>query len=208
MKKLNILALSGSLRVDSYNRMLLNALEEVALDSCDFSYLSLQDIPVYNQDEEDDLGIPTEIKEMQDRLIECDGLMIATPEYNHGVPGVLKNAVDWLTRPPEKIESVFHDLPLGLVGVTPGLGGTVLAQKAWQPILQTLRVKVFRSDSLALSEAGYIFNNEGEVLDYETRNDLKQFMRHYSKFVKAHTRNSLPDYYYRDSGTGDLSPIF
>jgi chromate reductase len=197
MRKLKIVAISGSLRADSFNQMLIHALDQSSQAGCTFSHISLRDIPVYNQDDEDEMGIPSLILEIQSQLMECDGLLIASPEYNHSIPGVLKNAFDWLTRPAEKIETVFRDLPVGVVGVTPGKGGTVLAQKAWQPIIQTLGMRPFKLSSLALSDAERIFSRSGELIDEQVQGDVEHFMKGYTQFIRDNTRNSLPDYYYR-----------
>ncbi len=208
MRKLKIVGISGSLREDSFNQMLIQALDHSSENSCLFSHISLRDIPLYNQDDEKEMGVPSLILEIQSQLVECDGLLIASPEYNHSIPGVLKNAFDWLTRPAEKIETVFRDLPVGIVGVTPGKGGTVLAQKAWQPIIQTLGMKPFRLSSLALSDAEQIFSRSGELIDEQVLGDVEHFMKGYTQFIRNNTRNSLPDYYYRSHLEGDLSTYF
>ena len=197
MRKLKIVGISGSLREDSFNQMLIRALDQSSQAGCTFSHISLRDIPVYNQDDEEEMGIPSLITEIQSQLMECDGLLIASPEYNHSIPGVLKNAFDWLTRPVEKIDSVFLDLPVGLVGVTPGQGGTVLAQKAWQPIIHMLGMKPFKLSSLALSDAEKIFNRSGELIDRQVIGEVEHFMKGFTQFIRDNTRNSLPDYYYR-----------
>jgi len=97
---------------------------------------------------------------------------------------------------------------VGIVGVTPGKGGTVLAQKAWQPIIQTLGMKPFRLSSLALSDAEQIFSRSGELIDEQVLGDVEHFMKGYTQFIRNNTRNSLPDYYYRSHLEGDLSTYF
>ena len=96
--KLNIVAISGSLRADPYNTKTLEALKELAADTLDVQIVTLKGIPVYDGDDEADSGVPQIIKDLADKIARADGVIIATPEYNFSIPGGLKNATDWISR--------------------------------------------------------------------------------------------------------------
>jgi NAD(P)H-dependent FMN reductase len=123
-----IIGISGSLREGSFNAALLRAAAEVAPEGCTLDIATIKGIPLYNADVEESEGIPPGVSELKDRIADSDGLLMVTPEYNNSIPGVFKNAIDWLSRPPDDIPKVFGNRPVGLIGATPGLFGTVLSQ--------------------------------------------------------------------------------
>src|SRR5690606_22007770 len=100
-------------------------------------------IPLYDGDLEAEQGIPEPAERLKTALAAADGLLLVTPEYNNSVPGVLKNAIDWLSRPPGDIERVFGGLPVALLGASAGGFGTILSQAAWLPILKTLGTRTY-----------------------------------------------------------------
>ncbi|MDX1433130.1 MAG: NADPH-dependent FMN reductase, partial [Gammaproteobacteria bacterium] len=123
----NIVAISGSLRRGSYNSALLRAAAALAPADCKVDIETIEGIPLYHADEESKNGVPAPVKALQDRIAAADGLLVATPEYNNSIPGVLKNAIDWLSRPPDQIDRVFRHCPVGIIGASPGGFGTVHA---------------------------------------------------------------------------------
>jgi len=127
-----IVGIAGSLRRASYNLMLLRAAADVMPEGVSLDIASIRDIPLYDADVEADHGLPEPVQQLKERIAAADGLLIATPEYNNAMPGVLKNALDWLSRPPADIPRVFRSLPTGVIGATPGLGGTILSQASWR----------------------------------------------------------------------------
>lgn len=143
---------------------------------------SLEGIPLYNADIENSSGIPAEVTALKDRIAEADGLLIATPEYNNSVPGVLKNAVDWLTRPADDVPRVFHDKPVALTGATPGGFGTTRAQTAWLPVFRTLRMSPWWKGRLLVSHAGGLVDDDGVLSDASTREKLKKFVGGFIEF--------------------------
>ena len=113
-----ILGLSGSLRRGSFNSMLLRAAADMAPAGTTIEIGSIEGIPLYNQDVEDQ-GIPPVVQALKERVIATDGLLLVTPEYNGSIPGVFKNAIDWLSRPAADIPKVFRERPVGVIGATP-----------------------------------------------------------------------------------------
>jgi chromate reductase, NAD(P)H dehydrogenase (quinone) len=133
-----ILGISGSLRRDSYNTALLRAALPLLDAGVDLEIALLHGIPLYDGDLEAAEGQPQAVRDLKARVIACDGLLLATPEYNNSIPGVFKNAIDWLSRPPSDIPQVFGNRPVAVIGASLGGFGTVLAQSAWLPVFRTL----------------------------------------------------------------------
>jgi len=119
-----LIGISGSLRKGSYNTALLRAAAECAPPGTEVEVATCAGIPLYDADLEEAQGIPAAVAALKDRVAAADGLVIATPEYNHGIPGVLKNTIDWLSRPPADIGRVFGGKPVAILGATPGAGGS------------------------------------------------------------------------------------
>ena len=108
-----------------------------------------------------------------------------TPEYNHSLPGVLKNAIDWLSRPPKDIPRVFGDKAVGIMGATPGPGGTRLAQVAWLPVLRALGARTWSGRQLYVAGAGQAFDDEGRLTDERVRKLLGEFMTGFAAFART-----------------------
>ena len=178
-----IIGLSGSLRAGSYNSALLRAAKEATPAEATLEIASIRDIPLYDGDAEAATGVPPVVAALKDRIAAADGLLLVTPEYNNGIPGVFKNAIDWLSRPGSDIRRVFGDRPVAIMGATPGRGGTLLAQSAWLPVLRTLGTQTWNGPRLAVSEAGKVFGPEGELLDERVRTQLQSFMAGYVNFI-------------------------
>ena len=126
-----IVGISGSLRRHSFNAGLLQAAAEAAPDGCRLIIKPINGIPLYNADIEEAEGIPAAVTDIKEQIAGADALLLVTPENNNSIPGVFKNALDWLSRPPEDRKRIFSDLPVGLIGVTPGSFGTAFSQYAW-----------------------------------------------------------------------------
>ena len=171
-----ILGLSGSLRAGSYNTALLRAAAGLMPAGSTLEFASLHGIPLYDGDVEARDGIPPAVQALKERVVACDGLLLATPEYNNGVPGVLKNGIDWLSRPPADIPRVFGGRPVAVLGASPGGFGTILAQSAWLPVLRTLRAKPWFGGRLMVARAGQVFNEAGELVDEKIKAQLQEFL--------------------------------
>jgi NAD(P)H-dependent FMN reductase len=120
---------------------------------------------------------------MKDLVAAADGVLLVSPEYNNSVPGVLKNAVDWLSRPPADARRVFADRPFAVLGATPGRGGTILAQAAWLPVLRTLGARLWAGGRLQVSGAGQVFDAEGRLVDEAVRRQLAAFVEGFVRFT-------------------------
>jgi chromate reductase, NAD(P)H dehydrogenase (quinone) len=183
-----IVGLSGSLRRASFNAMLLRAASQVAPTGATVEIGSIRGIPLYDGDVEAAEGIPDTVQELKGKIVAADGLLIVTPEYNNSIPGVLKNAIDWLSRPDEDIPKVFGGRPVALIGTTPGQGGTSLAQVAWLPVLRTLGTAPWFGGRMNVSKANETFDGEGKMIDEKTRRRLAAFMEGFAAFVSQHRR--------------------
>ena len=178
-----IIGISGSLRRGSFNTALLAAAESLMPDDAELVIESIAGIPLYNYDVEASDGIPGAVARLQDELEECDGLLISTPEYNNSIPGVLKNAIDWLSRPPDEIPRVFNELPVALMGASPGSYGTVLSQVAWLPVLRTLGTEFWTGGRLQVARAKDVFDADGRLVDEKIRERLENFLAEFVEFL-------------------------
>jgi NAD(P)H-dependent FMN reductase len=151
--------------------------------------VSIRDIQLYDADVETELGIPQPVAVLKDRIAAGDGLLIATPEYNNGIPGFLKNAIDWASRPPEDIARVFGGKPVALIGASPGPFGTLLSQTAWLPVLRTLGADHWSGGRLLVSRAAGLFK-DGELADEETRERLGTFLKGFVSFIENGNRRA------------------
>ena len=156
-----ILGISGSLRAGSYNTSLLRAAQAVADDSIELEIATLHGIPLYDGDVEQREGLPAAVTALKEKIVACHGVLLATPEYNNGIPGVFKNAIDWLSRPPADIARVFAGRPFAVVGASPGGFGTILAQQAWLPVLRTLGVRNWAGGRLMVPRANAAIGEAG-----------------------------------------------
>lgn len=178
-----IIGLSGSLRSGSLNSALLRAAAQLMPAGSTLDIASIKNIPLYDGDLEASEGIPQAVTDLKEHIAKADGLLLATPEYNNGIPGVFKNAIDWLSRPSTDISRIFGNRPVAVIGASPGGFGTILAQDAWLPILRTLGTQPWFGSRLMVSRAGTLFNQSGELTDEKTREQLKQFMDGFVTFA-------------------------
>jgi len=178
-----VLGISGSLRAGSFNTALLRAAQALAVPGLELEIATLHGIPLYDGDLEQREGLPPAVRELKARVMASDALLLATPEYNNGIPGVFKNAIDWLSRPASEIPQVFGGRPVALVGASPGGFGTILAQDAWLGVLRTLGTRFWSGGRLLVSRAGQAFDAEGGLADERTRAQLAGFLAGYRDFI-------------------------
>lgn len=160
-----ILGLSGSLRAGSYNTAVLRAAAELAPDDVALEIGSIRDIPLYDDDVRA-AGIPAAVTALQERVLQADAVLIATPEYNYSVPGVLKNAIDWLSRlKPQP----FSDKPVGIMGASGGAIGTARAQYDLRKTFVFLNAPVLTQPEVMIAAAHTRFDESGRLTDETTR---------------------------------------
>ncbi|MBP6056967.1 MAG: NAD(P)H-dependent oxidoreductase [Nitrosomonas sp.] len=184
-----IIGIAGSLRNNSYNSALLRAASELAPQGVALEIATLKGIPLYDGDLETIEGIPSAVITLQEQIAAADGLLMATPEYNNSMPGVFKNALDWLSRPPGETARIFGNRPVVVIGATPGGFGTVLSQNAWLPVLRTLGTRPWFGGRLLVSRAHQIFNESGEMTDAAVRKQLEDFLAGFVEFIQINNKS-------------------
>ena len=180
---MKILGISGSLRAGSFNTALLRAAEANVEDGVTLDIATLHGIPLYDGDLEQREGIPDAVAALKQRIVDSDAVLLSTPEYNNGIPGVFKNTIDWLSRPSDDIGRIFGDRPFAVIGASPGGFGTILAQNAWLPVLRTLKVRYWTGGRLQVSRAGSLFDAQGQLTDDATRRALADFVAGFVAFA-------------------------
>jgi len=180
-----LIGISGSLRKQSFNTALLNAAIELAPAGCELVAGTIRGIPLYDGDVEASEGIPAAVATLKDQIAQADGLLLFTPEYNNGIPGVFKNAIDWLSRPPADSARVFAGKPVALCGASPGGFGTILSQNAWLSVLHTLQTDFWSGGRLMVARANTLMDEQGKLADEATRARLARFVGDFAAFVQA-----------------------
>ena len=184
-----LLGISGSLRRGSYNSALLRAATRLMPPEAQLAVASIRDIPLYDGDVEAQ-GIPAAVAQLKDAVAAAAGVLLVTPEYNNSIPGVFKNAIDWLSRPNTDVKRVFRGRPFALIGASPGGFGTTLSQAAWLPVLRTLGAQFWAGGRLQVSRAGSVFDEAGNLKDPTIEEQLKQFLAGYVEFVRRGAASS------------------
>lgn len=179
----SILGIPGSLRRASYNRALLRAAARVAPAGMALTvYDALGSIPLFDEDlEQATGGGPEPVRRLRDQVARAHGLLIATPEYNWSIPGVLKNAVDWLSRPGP--EEVLIGKPVAIVGASGGRWGTRLAQAGLRQILTSTESLVLPAPAVFVRDAGQAFGENGELVDPGAREQLAGLLATFSEWI-------------------------
>ncbi|MBL4918465.1 NADPH-dependent FMN reductase [Szabonella alba] len=170
-----ILGLSGSLRRASFNSGLLRAAADLAPEGVTVQIGSIRDVPLYDGDLEKAEGLPAAVTRLQAQLQTADAVLMVTPEYNNGMPGVFKNAIDWMSRGPGL--KLWVGKPVAVIGASPGGFGTVLAQSHWLPVLRTLRAAHWGGGRMMVARAGDLFDENGTLTDADSREKLAEFLR-------------------------------
>ena len=180
-RPVKFLGIAGSLRQGSYNRGLIRAAVELAPDGITVQPYTLDDVPFYNGDLEAE-GDPEPVVRFKRAIGAADALLIATPEYNHCVPGVLKNAIDWASRPPRN--SVLTDKPIGIMGASTGRGGTARAQAQLRDGLSYTRGFVLPLPEVLVPLAEDKFDAEINLVDEETRAEIRDLLKALAAWVR------------------------
>ena len=182
---MKIIGIAGSLRTGSFNAALLRAAVDECPTQATLDIETIRGIPLYDGDVEAAQGLPPRVAELKERIATADALLLVTPEYNNSIPGVFKNAIDWMTRPPTDVRRVFGGRAVGLIGTSPGAFGTVLSQAAWLPIFRTLGMRPWFGQVLYVGGASKVFDASGRLVDDAIRGRLRKYMEGFVEFVAA-----------------------
>ena len=183
---LQVAAVAGSLRQGSYNQALLRAAQELAPAGMRIGIHDLSGIPLFNEDVER-AAIPDPVVALRAVVAEADAFLVATPEYNHGVPGVMKNAFDWLSRPAGK--SVLNGKPSGIIGASPGFTGSARAQSQLRQSFVFTNTPVFLQPEVLVGRAHEKFDSAGRLTDETTRKFLVLFLNEFATWVVGLTEH-------------------
>jgi chromate reductase, NAD(P)H dehydrogenase (quinone) len=179
MEKLRILGFAGSLRVGSYNRALLRAATDLLPDGTTLEIFDLNGIPPFNQDLE--MNMPAKVKEFKSKIREADAILIATPEYNYSVPGVLKNAIDSASRPYG--DNPFNDKPVAIISASVGMLGGARAQYHLRQTFIFLNMYPTNTPEVIVTFAQNKFDANGKLTDEDTRRLLKQLLENLANWT-------------------------
>ncbi len=151
----------------------------------------LDGIPLYNGDIEA-AGVPPSVVQLRDAIRKADGLLIATPEYNHGVPGVLKNTIDWLSRPPRG--SALNGKVAAVMGASPGMTGTARGQSQLRQAFVFTNTYALLQPEVLVGRAHEKFDADGHLVDEATRDFLATFLRHFTDLIALHTMSAAKNH--------------
>ena len=174
-----ILGIAGSLRRASFNAAALRAAQELAPDGLQIEPFDIAPIPVYNEDVRQQ-GFPPPVEDLRAKIKAADGLLIVTPEYNYSIPGVLKNAIDWASRPPEQ---PFDGKPVGIMGASGGGFGTARAQYHLRQCFVFLNGLVMNRPEVMIPSAQTKFDADGKLTDQPTRDFMQAHLVAFKAWV-------------------------
>ncbi|RDK02090.1 NADPH-dependent FMN reductase [Paraburkholderia lacunae] len=178
----HIAVVVGSLRRESFNRQLAHAVVSLAPADFSFEFIDIGSLPLYSQ--EYDADYPEVAKQLKQRIEAADGLLFVTPEYNRSMPGVLKNAIDWGSRPWGT--NSFANKPGAVIGTSLGATGTALAQQHLRNVLAYLDVATLGQPEVFIKHDAAVINEKGEILHDRMRKLLQTFVDRYVAWVKLH----------------------
>ena len=178
-----LVGISGSLRKGSFNSALLRAAIAGVTEGVTLVPGSIEGIPLYNADIEAGVGIPASVTALKELIQSADGVILFTPEYNNSIPGVFKNAIDWLSRPDADIPKVFGGRPFAIAGASPGNFGTQLSQNAWLSVLHTLGARHWSGKRLMVPRARTVFDADGKIIDEAIAKRLEAFVAAFADYA-------------------------
>ncbi|MFH0974588.1 MAG: NAD(P)H-dependent oxidoreductase [Spirochaetota bacterium] len=181
MSKYEIAVIVGSLRKDSFNRKLANAIVKLAPSDFSFNQVKISDLPLYNQD--DDANQAEVVKRLKDEIKRSNGLLFLTPEYNRSIPGVLKNAIDHASRPYG--QSAWAGKPAGIIGVSIGAIGTAVAQQHLRGILAYLDIPTLGQPEAFIQAKDGLFDDAGNI-GLDSKQFFQNWMSKYIAWIKKH----------------------
>lgn len=188
MDAIKILGIVGSLRKSSYNRSALIAAQELLPDGAVLELAELHGIPVFNQD--DEMAPPASVREFKQRILAADAILFATPEYNYSLPGGLKNAIDWASRPYG--ENAWQGKAAAMMGASVGNLGTARAQYHLRQILVTLNMPVVNQPEVMIGNAAKRFDDAGKLSDEPTRQHIQKLLHALVQLAKLYPAKKIP----------------
>jgi chromate reductase len=187
-KPLNILGIAGSLRRDSYNRAALRGARELVPDGAKLDIFELNGIPCFNQD--DELQPPAKIIELKTQVRAADAILFVTPEYNYSIPGVLKNAIDWASRPYG--DSAWTGKPVAVMGASIGMFGTARAQYHLRQVFVFLNMHPLNQPEVMIAKAAERFDADGNLTDEKTRDLIRRLLQDLVAWTRCLSGASTP----------------
>lgn len=182
-RPLRIVGIAGSLRRGSFNRSLLAAARDLSPESLRIEPFDLREIPLYDQDLDTDDRRPESVRRLKASLEGADGVLIAAPEYNYGITGVLKNALDWASRP--AFRSPMLGKRVGIMGASKGGSGTLRAQEQVKLTLLGMAAEPFPGRAVAVQRAPEKFDEDGRLTDEATREFLEDYLVRFERWVRG-----------------------
>jgi len=179
---LTIAVIVGSLRKESINKKWMLALDKLAHPNLTFNIIEIKDVPLFNQDHENDM--PAAAAHLKSEVTKADGVLFATPEYNRSIPGVLKNIIDWGTRPSGK--NCWVGKPMSVIGVSPGNVGTAAAQAYLRSILVTIGGVVMGQPEVYLVNKPDLIDADFNITNTDTKKFLLSYLDSFAKWVESH----------------------
>lgn len=179
-KTIKITAISGSIRKNSYNTLLLEAIKDLAPENIEISVFTIKDIPMFNEDVESK-GIPDVVQKLAVEIKESDAIILATPEYNGATTGALLNTLEWLSR--GSVGTPAANKPVGIVGATVGQSGTIRAQQFLKTYALALNMFVFNKPVVRVTHSGDKFDDNGKLTDERTQNSITTFVDYLYQFT-------------------------
>ena len=179
-KQIRILGIAGSLRRESFNRAAMRAAAELVPEGATIDIFELDGIPGFNQDEEQ--NPPAKVVELKKRIREADAVLIVTPEYNYSVPGVLKNAIDWASRPYG--DSAWNGKPAAIMGASVGTIGTARAQYHLRQMMVFLNMFPVNQPEVMIGNASGRFDAQGNLTDGATKDFIRQLLQNLVEWTR------------------------
>ena len=180
--QINVLGVAGSLRQGSFNRAALRAAIELAPEGMTIETFDLAPIQPYNEDVKQ-RGFPPAEQALREAIRAADALLIVTPEYNRGIPGVLKNAIDWASRPPDQ---PFNGKPAAIFGASPGMIATAVAQYELRRFLGVLNALVVNTPTVMIGHAAEKFDEQLRLTDQTTRDLIAKLLVALADWTRRH----------------------
>jgi chromate reductase len=179
---LQVLGIVGSLRQASFNRQLLENARLLAPPTLAITPFDLAEVPLYNADHDQDATRPAAVQRLKQAVATSDAVLFASPEYNHGVPGVLQNAIDWVSRP--SFKSPLVGKPVAMMGASGGISGTMRGQQMLKLVLMSTLAAVFPHPGVAIPLAKEKFDAQGRLAHEPTRDFVAAYLREFEGWLR------------------------